>query len=431
MHENAASCVNRTIRAGQMSAIRLLVIALSTSCVSMRTMGQALPCHYDVDLIVGPSCGSDTASVFGAGISDEGHVCGWFQCPGGTEDAFVAWNAGPLIPLTMPPGVTQSRATDINGTTIVGHYASAGGYRGFRIQSGILATIQPLAGGNWVEVARVNSAGVIVGAWGNTVTGPFPRAFRWENGVLQDIAADLLPGESRCYDINNNGAIAGFMGQTAFPNNAHAFIWQNGVVTDLGLMPGSIGTEGRAINSSNQVVGIAWFTSNNFAGYVRRGFFWQNGEFTDLGTLPGYTEIFPYDISDDGTVIVRLVSEPGGSSALSVLWKAGVMRPITPLLIAPPAQFADLMRAINANGQIGGSVDMFNHPNWGARLRPVPRNPGDTNCDTLVNVVDLLAVITSWGNSGVDADLNADFTVNVNDLLLVITNWTSGIGGGG
>lgn len=53
---------------------------------------------------------------------------------------------------------------------------------------------------------------------------------------------------------------------------------------------------------------------------------------------------------------------------------------------------------------------------------------GDVNGDGQVNVTDLLAVITSWGNcpplpANCSADVNHDGLVNVADLLMVITNW--------
>jgi hypothetical protein len=55
-------------------------------------------------------------------------------------------------------------------------------------------------------------------------------------------------------------------------------------------------------------------------------------------------------------------------------------------------------------------------------------NPADVNGDGLVNVNDLVLVITGWGpclpGPPCDADVNDDHNVNVNDLVLVITNWS-------
>jgi hypothetical protein len=50
--------------------------------------------------------------------------------------------------------------------------------------------------------------------------------------------------------------------------------------------------------------------------------------------------------------------------------------------------------------------------------------PADVNGDGVVDVLDLLAVLTSWGPCpGCPEDVNRDGTVDVLDLLLVLTDW--------
>ncbi len=59
----------------------------------------------------------------------------------------------------------------------------------------------------------------------------------------------------------------------------------------------------------------------------------------------------------------------------------------------------------------------------------LPRKTGDVNEDGSVNIIDLLAVISSYGACpppclpACPADINGDCNVNVVDLLAVITNW--------
>jgi hypothetical protein len=45
--------------------------------------------------------------------------------------------------------------------------------------------------------------------------------------------------------------------------------------------------------------------------------------------------------------------------------------------------------------------------------------------DGVVEVADLLAVVSAWGagGEGIAADINADGIVNVHDLLEVVYNW--------
>jgi hypothetical protein len=51
--------------------------------------------------------------------------------------------------------------------------------------------------------------------------------------------------------------------------------------------------------------------------------------------------------------------------------------------------------------------------------------PGDVNCDGVVNVTDILSIISSWGGCPAvcNEDIVPDGTINVSDLLQVIGNW--------
>jgi hypothetical protein len=51
-----------------------------------------------------------------------------------------------------------------------------------------------------------------------------------------------------------------------------------------------------------------------------------------------------------------------------------------------------------------------------------PPCPSDVDCNGVVNVLNLLAVIAAWGGVG-DADVNSDGMVDVLDLLEVIAAW--------
>jgi hypothetical protein len=52
-----------------------------------------------------------------------------------------------------------------------------------------------------------------------------------------------------------------------------------------------------------------------------------------------------------------------------------------------------------------------------------PDCPSDLNGDATVDVVDLLEVVGSWGESNVPADINGDGIVDVSDLLAVVDSW--------
>ncbi len=63
-----------------------------------------------------------------------------------------------------------------------------------------------------------------------------------------------------------------------------------------------------------------------------------------------------------------------------------------------------------------------------AFAKVTPRLPGDVNLDGVVNVDDLLLLISVWGPhipGGMPADFDNNGVINVDDLLIVISNWGS------
>jgi hypothetical protein len=58
-------------------------------------------------------------------------------------------------------------------------------------------------------------------------------------------------------------------------------------------------------------------------------------------------------------------------------------------------------------------------------LTPRPRQPGDTDCDDLVSINDLLNIIAAWGDTGpgLPGDLNGDQVINFQDIVEVLINW--------
>jgi hypothetical protein len=81
---------------------------------------------------------------------------------------------------------------------------------------------------------------------------------------------------------------------------------------------------------------------------------------------------------------------------------------------------------INGAGQIAGEGYLAEAGDGvGFVLTPVFPIPGDTNCDELVNVDDLLRVLEDWGPCHTcSADINGDFVVGPLDLFTVIENWS-------
>lgn len=63
-----------------------------------------------------------------------------------------------------------------------------------------------------------------------------------------------------------------------------------------------------------------------------------------------------------------------------------------------------------------------------ASVRPAlrakkPCNPGDVNCDGVVDASDLSALLSAWGTADAAADLNDDGVVDAGDLAVLLSNW--------
>ena len=56
-------------------------------------------------------------------------------------------------------------------------------------------------------------------------------------------------------------------------------------------------------------------------------------------------------------------------------------------------------------------------------LTPIGSAPGDIDNNCIVNVSDLLLLISEWGESISVADINLDGNVNVTDLLALLADW--------
>jgi hypothetical protein len=112
------------------------------------------------------------------------------------------------------------------------------------------------------------------------------------------------------------------------------------------------------------------------------------------------------------------LNPPFNQPAQKQIEAAGFIQPGTNRVVALATMFAD-QSFNNAWVDADATFD----------IEVVFTDPADINGDGLVNVVDLLAVISAWGlcpapPAPCGADANGDGAVNVADLLTVIKNWS-------
>ena len=158
-----------------------------------------------------------------------------------------------------------------------------------------------LAGyGNFNMLGGFNNRGELVGS--STLAGDqIFDPFLWNGEKLIDLNTDTMGGNPLTANaINDAGDV---VGGGAFPNRPFdAYLWKNGVATDLGTLDGDCYSEGWAINSDSQVVGISF--ACDFSR--QRAFLWENGSIVDLDALiPAKSTLqlqWPLAINDRGEI---------------------------------------------------------------------------------------------------------------------------------
>ncbi len=180
-------------------------------------------------------------------------------------------------------------------------------------------------GGFDSEAKKVSRNGRVVVGTAQTTGGEF-HAFRWENGVLQDLGTLGAP-ESNAYGVSDDGSVV--VGAVVYNNiNQRAFRWENGVMQDLGS-PNNNFTQyiiAYSVSADGQVVvGVA----REDATLYDQAFRWEKGTWQLLGALPGGYESIAYDVSADGSVVVGMALveiSPNVHAWHAFRWENGTMQ---------------------------------------------------------------------------------------------------------
>lgn len=196
------------------------------------------------------------------GINNAGWVVGRSQTASGDMHAFLFQNSGPLVDL---------------GTLTVG-----AGYDSF--------------------ARGINSSGQVVGY--SERSGNVTKAFVYENGSMQE--ASIGSGNQYGFDINDNGKL---VGQYADPGNNiyQAFVYDwNSPAKTLTYLPSAFNqSQPRAINNSDQVVGLDWTWVNGV--WTQYAALWQDNQLYKLDDLiedgAGWVLTDAYDINASGQII--------------------------------------------------------------------------------------------------------------------------------
>ena len=424
------------IKTGKVKERGSLAVIGMVQCLALPAPVTAqIPCEsYEISAIVT----MDECPPFGVppvvpfGINEEGWMVGSFQpCVIGQDRAFMWTPDDGLVVIPTPAGTSRSRALAISGARVVGWYDNADlelGTAGFLYDfaKDEFTSLGTLPSGNTSFAKGINSAGEIVGSWGDVVKGPFPQAFIWRDGEMIDINPDFGSPKSDAIDINANGAITGWSQKDG--GERIAFVWKDGRVTSLGPVPGGFTSRGTAINCRGQLTVTGTFNEDHPEGFISGGFLWEAGRWTDLGMLPGYDSMALTGLNDDGTVSgwARDIQNDLNPDT-GFIWQDGSMTNLNDLI--PPEEQLQLKRAlgINASGQIAVRGANADNDVVAVLLTPVQGPLGDLDGDCQVGAGDLLLLLANWGRcnncENCPADLDNNCAIGVSDLLILLLNW--------
>ncbi len=132
------------------------------------------------------------------------------------------------------------------------------------------------------------------------------------------------------------------------------------------------------------------------------------------------------DLDCDGDLDIAVVNTDSNNVSMFANDGAGTFGAAVIVAVGgdpQPAEFADFDG--NGSNDIAIASSMTNDVFIAMNTCTVDSaKPGDTNADDLVNLTDLLNVLSSWGPcSGCGSDLNSDGMTGLPDLLEVLSNW--------
>ncbi len=403
-------------------ALLLGCAGLLSAAAAQQAIGQ---CLYDVTVIETPDFGCPeylSSSSFLSSVNDLGQGAGNTIICVFTGAAFV-WSPKTGYELLPFPASGVDGLT--NGGLIAGTWWTDSGLDGepYLFDGQQVTSLGAPPGATYCWAEGINEQGWVVGRWGNVQTGP-QGAFLWHDGVMSDLSPDLGTPRSDAWDINDLGQVTGEMGTNL--NDGHAFIWDDGAVTVLPFVPGGFTSRGYAINNRGDVAGFGKTTNPSTGAIENRGFVYMDGQMTVLEPFPGDVYSQALAINDARHVLGRSFTS---SSERTFIWQDGVQTDLNDLITASASVIVKGALSINNAGQIGGSGRIPGVLE-GAALLLTPQAPpqADLNHDCHVGVLDLLAILASWGVCPVDqdcpADFNGDGTVNWVDLMMLLVDWS-------
>jgi probable HAF family extracellular repeat protein len=273
-------------------------------------------------------------------------------------------------------------------------------------------------GGFASQANAINDAGLVVG---NSYTDGFElHPFAWQAGVMHDLGT-LGGTHGSAVAVNAAGVIVGYA--TTPDSQSLAFrATVGGGLLEIPMPTGALSSEATVINDAGTIGGV-WTDDSGerlFVHHIGEGTIDLGAPADDIEALLG-----PVGINDSGAMAGMAFT--GIYELLAWHWSPdGGLALLDDLIVGGPPLDITAVGDINNDGLI--AVTGMEPGTFQARAAVlVPVHDADLNADGVVNVADMVLVITSWGACGetpCTADTNDDGVVDVVDLVFLLTNWS-------
>jgi uncharacterized membrane protein len=410
------------------------------------------PCGYDTELYIAPKCGIFDTPSRPLGMNDAGVVVGYQDgCPNPSKRrAFIWWLDGTVEVLNIPWS-DSSRAVDINNHNqvllVIRSQVPGQAFVPAIWENGqITAIFSYPEWANDSDAFSINDDGVIVGEFGNTITGPYPQLATWsvKDGLIDLSGYVTPPARLKPRAMNNAEQICGHRlpGYVPPPGEDHkrAFIVSDDTLTLLEKIPTGVNSFARSISEAGHVVGYGDTGvfdpfQRPIVYYPRNAFLWFEGSMEVLPPLPllahNQTEAWCVNswglVGGESKAIADLDVPIAAPQA--VLWHEGKPYNLSELANTPANTKLYMSRAITDGGIIAGEAKK--QVGRAARLWPRPPLLGDLDDTCTVDGLDVALLLQAWGEVSTDspglvkrADLDGNGAVDAADLGILLAGWT-------